>query len=145
MEPDFKAYHERLFKSDPALKLGRIHCALLLADNSYRNKAFVHKTVKEGEFNFTPVELTLFGKETIGVLVKWWVRKKVGGLGQIDNRITEILPHLNTLKRKSLRLSQSFSARSYEGLIDKLKIFAEEHKDAINRLNTFVLWLREFR
>jgi hypothetical protein len=78
MEYDFASYHEPLLKSEHALKLGQIHCAILVADNAYEKRARVQKTEKDGEFDLSPVELTLFGEETLSHFIKWWVRKKVG-------------------------------------------------------------------
>lgn len=90
MEFDFASYHEPLFKSEQALRLGRIHCAILVADNAYEKRAKVQKTEKNGEFDFSPIELTSFGEETLGHFVKWWVRKKVNLLDRIAKNTRSI-------------------------------------------------------
>jgi uncharacterized protein YqgQ len=141
MEFDFAFYHEPLLKSEHALKLGQIHCALLVADNAYEKQAKVQKTEKDGAFDYSPIELTPFGEETLGHFVKWWVRKKVHLLDQITKKIQEVLPCLDNLKRVSLKLNQISNVSKYEDLIDELKRFGEENSKDIEALYSFVFWL----
>jgi uncharacterized protein YqgQ len=143
MEFDFASYHEPLFKSEQALKLGQIHCAILVADNAYEKRAKVQKTEKNGEFDFSPIELTSFGQETLGHFVKWWVRKKVNLLDRIAEKMKEVLPYLDNLKRASLKLNQTSNVTKYEDLIDELKRFEEEHRKDIEALYSFVFWLND--
>lgn len=143
MEYDFKSCHESLVNTEQASKLGQIHCVILFADNIYEKMVRVQKKEKIGEFDFSPVKLTLFGEETLGHFINWWVRKKVGLIGQITKKIQEIMPFLNNLKRESLKLSQSSSAKKYEGLINELEVFIKEHDGDIEAFYHFVLWLKE--
>lgn len=143
MEFDFASYYESLFKSEQALRLGQIHCALLVADNAYEKKAKVQKTKKKGEFDFSPIELTPFGEETMGHFVKWWVRKKVNLLDQITKKIQDLLLHLDNLKRESLKLSETLNIRKYEDLINELRMFDEEHDEDLRKLYSFVCWLSD--
>lgn len=141
MEYNFASYHEPLLKFEHALKLGKIHCTILVADNVYEKRSRVQKTEKNGEFDLSPVELTLFGEETLGHFIKWWVRTKVGLLGLIIKKTQEVLPYLDNLKHASVKLSQSSRASEYEDLINELKVFIEKHAEDIDVLYNFVLWL----
>lgn len=140
---EFQSYHEPLFKSEHALKLGQIHCMILVADNIYEKRAGLQKNISNEKFDFSPVELTLFGEETAGNFIKWWVRKNVINLGQITKRIEEIMPHLGDLKRASLKMNQDSSINKYEKLIVELRDFVEKHGKDIDALYDFVSWLNE--
>jgi hypothetical protein len=141
MEHELESYHESLFKSEPASRLGQIHCIILVADNIYEKKAKVQQIRKNEEFDLSPVELTPFGEETAGNLIKWWIRKKVGLLGQIRERTQAIKPCLDKLKRESLTLNQTLSVSKYKDLVDALRNFVEQHHADIDALYDFVSWL----
>jgi hypothetical protein len=143
LEYNFPVLHELILKSKNALRLGQIHCAILVADNAYENKAYVQRVVPEGEFDLSSIKLTLFGEESCGNFIQWWVRKKVMLLGDIRKKTEALMPHLDNLKRESLRLSQTLSAEKYVDLIDNIVNFCETHEDDILALEEFVLWLRE--
>ena len=138
----FQTYHKPLFENNNALKLGKIHCIILVAYNAFEEKAIVQKDEKEKEFNPTPLEFTAFGKETAGNFIKWWVRKHTGMLGEINRKITEVKYSLDRLKRDSEKLAENSSASTYEELIDELCDFVEKHNKDIDALHRFVLWLK---
>lgn len=140
---EFQSQHEPLFKSEHALKLGQIHCMILVADNTYEKRAGLQKNKTNEEFDFSPIELTLFGKETAGNFIKWWVRRNITNLGQISKKIEEIMPYLDNLKRASLKMNQDSSVGKYKNLIDELRDFVEKHGDDIDALYDFVFWLNE--
>lgn len=140
---EFQPYHEPLFKSEHALKLGQIHCMILVADNTYEKRAGLQKNIPNEKFDFSPIELTLFGEETVGNFIKWWVRINVINLGQISKKIEGIMPHLDNLKRASLKMNQDSSVDKYANLIVELKDFVEKHGEDIDALYDFVSWLNE--
>jgi len=141
MVNEFQDHHKILFASTSVSKLGKIHCVLLAADNLLEKKSRAEKTESSEEFDLTPLKLTLFGRETAGNFINWWVRKNVSKLGEIKTRIEGIIPHFTELKRSSLKLEEKSSANSYQELIIELRNFAEQHIKEIDEIYSFVLWL----
>ena len=137
---DFLQSHRILFDSPAALKLGKIHCTILLSDNLLEKKSIVQRGNSKG-FNLKPIEFTPFGMEVGVNFTSWFMRKNVRQLGEIAKRVDGIIPLLTELKHNAVILEESSNASNYENLIARLKDFAEENSRAIDEFYDFVGWL----
>lgn len=125
--------HERLF-SDTGLKLGRALFHLLTATQKMDTKR--HVATSNG------TALTEFRKEVGKDEIHWWVYKKEPKVQELLDKTRSTLVSLQILKESSSKLDAS-SIQSYADLISILEKFTEAHKEQIDDLYEFVVWLHE--
>ena len=113
--------HEVLF-SGHSQKLGQLHWYILKAG--------------------LIMETTDFGKE-VGDVIRWWVFKKESHIEELLIRTEKTLIHVQKLKEDSFALKKGYFPESYEDLISKLKEFTESHKEEIDALYDYVVWLNQ--
>jgi len=126
--------HERLF-SDTGLKLGKCLWYMLAADQEIARKMY------EGKTNSTGFGIrTAFGEEVGKDEIHWWVYKKESHIEELQGNVKLTLCALQDLKEATSNL-EPYGIQTYADLLTCLTTFVEAHKEQINDLYEFVVWL----
>lgn len=124
--------HQILF-SGSSLYVGQLHWYI---QRSYAELNRLSHTGKGSQ------HWTDFGKEVLPDEIHWWIFKKEDEISDLKTRTTEALASAQKLKEDSLRLSETYSAKSYSDLTREIKAFTDNHLQEIMVLLDFVIWLQ---
>jgi hypothetical protein len=128
--------HDALF-SPATLMLGKIHWALLRADNLMDTRRY---TVAKRQGGMAATEWTELGKEIGTDEIHWWVFKKETDIGSLKARTELALQPAQMLKIASEKLG-NINPESYTQLLATLSEFAEKYSGEIELLYEYVSWL----
>ncbi len=126
--------HAQLF-SEASLKLGWIHWYLLRADREMEERCHEAKTNSHG-FR----DLTEFGHSVGKDEMYWWVYQKEANVQELAEQVKAALPAAQVLKEKTAKLER-LEFRTYGQILTKLRDFAEEEEEAIDKVLRFAAWL----
>lgn len=126
--------HEELF-TGASWEIGKIHWYIQKADTEMRNKCYV----KGGD----ALELTDFGKDVMPDEIHWWVFKKETEVEELLKNTENTLNSAQKLKEDSFGLKEEYHLESYPALIRRIKEFTESHREEIQALYDYVVWLHK--
>lgn len=126
--------HEELFPG-ASWEIGKIHWYIQKADTEMRNKCYV----KGGD----ALELTDFGKDVMPDEIHWWVFKKETEVEELLKNTENTLNSAQKLKEDSFGLKEEYHLESYPDLIRRIKEFTESHREEIQALYDYVVWLHK--
>lgn len=126
--------HEELF-TGASWEIGKIHWYIQKADTEMRNKCYV----KGGD----ALELTDFGKDVMPDEIHWWVFKKETEVEELLKNTENTLNSAQKLKGDSFGLKEEYHLESYPDLIRRIKEFTESHREEIQALYDYVVWLHK--
>jgi predicted amidohydrolase len=139
MDNILKKDHEVLY-SGSSLKLGESHWYMLRA-KSLLQKVCIRPDFKPGTIYRSNEITTQLGKEVFGHEIHWWVYQKENNHDELLLKTQIALNSLQKLKEDADSLKKTFTAESYQKLINNLKEFTESHREQIDIFSEYVLWL----
>lgn len=125
--------HERLF-SNTGLKLGKTLWYLLNAAQEIDMRSYLAQPNGGGK------TLTEFGKEVGKDEIYWWIYKKEANVEELQIKVKQTLISLQKLKESANELDPS-GIQTYSDLVTMLMKFTEAHKEQIDDLHEFAVWL----
>ncbi len=146
VDTDDPAAHEALL-TDAATKLGRMHWYLLHALEAFEARTWSRNPqspdTNERFITYRP-KLTAFGRSAGLDPIKWWVAQGESNLAELDLRTREAYDAAQPLlKAAELLLDISALPDSYDGIIERLRAFADTHEPKVASLIRYTEWLHE--
>ena len=126
--------HKRLF-SQTGLKLGKSLWYMMAADQEIERKVYETQTNSVGLRSRTE-----FGEEVGKDEIHWWIYKKEPHIEELQGKVKLALRSLQDLKEAASKLNP-YGVQTYADLLTYLTNFVEAHKEQINVLYDFVVWL----
>ncbi|MBZ5534234.1 MAG: ATP-binding protein [Acidobacteriia bacterium] len=127
--------HEALF-SDTTLTLGELHWTVLKAARTMERERWDKVELEFG----CRYEDTEFGKEIGMDEIHWWIFEKEPDIDELLAKSEEALKAAQVLKVASANFKAS-EPESYQKLLLSLRNFAEQHRNQIDALHDYVMWL----
>jgi len=136
-----ESIHREILTDQIYQKIGQVHSIILVAYNLLSEKQIVSvdKTVV---FDLSSVKLTPFGKVTIRNYPGYFLKNNVEKLSELKNKLELLHPHLDTLKRDSKKLTESYQVDEYTDLIQHISIFYQEHAENVSALLDVIEYLQ---
>jgi len=139
---DVEKIHREILTDKIYQQIGKVHSIILVADNLLEEKQLV-QVDESVEFDLSSVEFTPFGEATIGNFPRYFLRNNIERLFELRNKLEALHPYLDTLKRDSKKLIESYQVEEYADLIHNIKKFYNDHAENISELLSVIEYLQE--
>ena len=142
MTLDIEKIQREILTDEVYRQVGDIHLLILLSVNKLDTKQLepINHTVK---FDLSSQKLTAFGKATVGDFTGYFLRNNIERLLDLLERLDNLHPHLDKLKRDSKELIESYEVSNYHDFIKLIRQFFVNHKENIGELHTVLKYLED--
>lgn len=138
MIPSLETHHPVLLQNESAKKIGRAHCAIVIAEKIWHDMRIYQPEDVDGVIQ--PVQTTEFG-QTVGPFEKYWLNQNIDSISEFERRLDTTYPHLVQLKRRSEELLTTLDTSEYKEIINSLFTFCTENSERLDAFSELILWL----